>query len=515
MTFSNLLKPFYPKKQDGKEPNGYQGKEEKKKKPTGHFAGPVERIPTEDEIRTHIPLFEMQYYDPETEKPMTEQQINSARSAGTVLPPVFYNPMQSIDYRVIDAVCKNTIIGPIMNIFTQTIIGRGFHPEIELLNPRGDSKKDQTEIKKYRYVIDELRKVERQINDSNDIPFIDYVTMLIDAMNTYGRAALVYDSYTTYREKIPTTLKFAHPHDLSITIFDDRSWRLNSVLWLFGGHTPVPADSLVYLWNPLVTAKYKHAWQYGGSMVLPILDAGRALRRIVSEDFPAMAKATWARMFILAVRPQGQDESQKQVEYESIAKNLNVGEPNILMENPEDLSFNDIDYNPKIREFQELVQFLIKYCVASTGLPPSMEFDESDSNRSASRSKIQIMMATTVNPIRARLARQLTRQTYQKWFEILFPELTDKIKIRFVFEDLKISEWYDMVQAALQVDSRHQLTDDAFGKLAEIDDYTSLIEPGAETHAGGQGEKPHNIQRDNSGKNLDVGLSKNREGLEE
>jgi len=479
--------------------------------PAGHVAGPVSRTADTSELAGHVPELQMALYDRETGEAMRPEQVASARQEGT-LQPVFFNPNQTLDYRILGGICKSSIAGPLMDGYTQLIMGAGFHPELELVNPSGDSERDQAELARHQSIIRELQEIERMIDGANDISFREYVSMLIGATNIYGRAALVWDAATTYRG-IPTTVKFAHPEDLSITVFDPRTWRLDSVLWQKAGSETVKAEHLVYLWNPLITAKYKDAWQYGGSMVLPMLDALKTLKQIIGSDFPAMARTTWAGTFLLTVRNQGQTRADKLDEYGAIAKNLTVGRPNILMENPEDVRFDGIDFEPKVLEFKELAEFLIRYCLTSMGLPQTTA-DEGQSNRSAARSKLQYMMAAAVNPVRERLGRQLARQTYQKWFLYLHPELAGTVRIRFAFEELRISEWYDRIEAALRVDSRHELTDEGFGKLAEIDTYLNIIKPEAETSPGGTGERPHNLQRDNDGKNLDVGLSKNREGLE-
>ena len=478
---------------------------------SSHVSGPIGKVKL-SEIDTHVPLLQMQYYDPDTEKVLTDEQVTSARR-NNKLKPIFYNPNQSIDYIVLEALTKNTIVGPIVNTFTQFLVGTGFSPEIELINPTDDSKKDQETLKKYQSVIDDLKAVERDIEANNDISFSEYITMLIDTTVTFGRGAIIYDDYTKYKNKIATTLKFAHPRDLSITVFNPDSWRLDSVLWQFGGTQTVKADDMIYLFNPLVSAKYHNAWEYGGSMILPMLDAARTLRKIISVDFPAMAEATWAGMFILGIRPTGQTMDKKREEYQAVAEGLVRGAPNILMENPEDMSFNTVDFTPKVNEFKDLTDFLIKYCVATLGLPNSI-FIDSGSDRASARANIQLVMATTIEPIRARLSRQINRQTYQKWFEVLHPELKNEIKIRFAWNNLQVSEWYDRIASVLELDGRKQLTDKAFGNLVELPDYLNHVDSKAETNPGGTGEKKHNLQKDNSGKNLDTGKSVNKEEFE-
>ena len=473
-----------------------------------HVAGTFGK-PTQEEIANHVPLLHMQFCNPDTGEVLTDAQVSSARKNNT-LKPIFHNPNQSMDYIVIEAVTKNTIVGPIMNNFTQFLVSTGFSPELELISPTGDSKKDQETLKKYQFVTDELKEIERDIDSNNDISFAEYITMLIDSTVTFGRGAIIYDDYTTYKDKIATTLKFAHPRDLSITVFDPDSFRLDSVLWQLGGSQTVDKDDMIYLWNPLVSAKYHNAWQYGGAMILPMIDAARTLQKIISVDFPAMAEATWAGMFILAVRPQGQTAAKKRSEYDEIVSGMTRGAPNVLLENPEDLSFNSVDFAPKVKEFQELTEFLIKYCVGTLGLPNIPSLD-STTDKSSSRSQIQLVMSTTIEPLRARFSRQINKQTYQKWFEILHPELKDKIKIRFAWNDLRISEWYDRIASVLELDGRKELTDKAFGALVELPDYLNHVKAEAKTNAGGGGEKMHNLQRDNSGKNLDTGKTVNKE----
>ena len=262
----------------------YRGLRTGTKKPRpSHAAGPLDgqsqgrAAASKEDV--HEPLLHWTHYDPDTGAPMDDKQVASARSANKLL-PIFYNSMQAIDYQVIDGLCRTSIIGPVMDSLSELIVGSGFKPELELIEPSGDSVKDQKELAKYAPALKELRAVQRHIDDNNDLHFVDFAAMLMNNCLTYGRSALIYGSHTMYANKIPTSLKFAHARDLSITVFDEETWRLESVLWQHGGSTPLPAGSMIYLWTPLPTARYRSAWQYGGSLVLPMLDAARALREL-------------------------------------------------------------------------------------------------------------------------------------------------------------------------------------------------------------------------------------------
>ena len=173
--------------------------------------------------------------------------------------------------------------------------------------------------------------------------------------------------------------------------------------------------------------------------------------------------------------------------YEQIRDSLHRGTVNFLMEDPDDVSVNDVHFDPKIKEFMELNDFLIKYCIASIGLPNSMFFDEASSNRSTLLGKIQLATSTVIEPTRQVLARQLNQQWYMRWFRLLFKD--DKawgvVRPKMTFDDLHIDQWFDKISAVNEIDARHQLLDKPYGELAGIPDYPNRIDPDEETVAGG------------------------------
>ena len=389
-----------------------------------------------------------------------------------------------------------------MNAFTKFVVGTGFRPELELINP--DEENDEVnikEIKANQEIINNLMEIDRKLDtnmsDSQDISFTEKIAALIDTTNSFNRSALIftYDKpikigEKTYKE-IPSGLKFAHPRDLGIIKVTPDTWKLEAVQWRQAYHM-VPSTDMIYLWNPLISAKYHNAWFYGGSMVLPMLDAARVIRKIIGVDFPAMAEATWAGMFILAVKPQGQTSDQKRAEYAGVAANLVRGGPNIIMEDPEDLSFNSVDFAPKVTEFKDLTDFLIRYCVATLGLPQTMFFDESASNRATMIGKIQLAISTVINPLREQFGRQICSQWYQRWFELIYknnPEIREKFKIKMVWDDLHIEEWFDKIEAVNELDARRQLSDDAYGELVGIENYQNKVDQNSEVNPGGGGKK--------------------------
>ncbi|MCE2505903.1 MAG: hypothetical protein J4F36_05445 [Nitrosopumilaceae archaeon] len=242
---------------------------------------------------------------------LTAAQVERKRENNSLVANYFVNPMQDLDYIVIEAMLKNTFVGALMNAFTKFIVGTGFRPELELINP--DQENDENninELKKNQEVITNLREIDRQLDTNTpgyqDVSFVEKIAALIDTTNSFNRSSLMFTYEKPVKingklyKQIPSGLKFAHARDLGIIEVSD-SWRLKAVQWR-NAYYMVPSTDIIHLWNPLISAKYHNAWFYGGSMVLPMLDAARVIRKIIGVDFPAMAEATWAGMFILAVK---------------------------------------------------------------------------------------------------------------------------------------------------------------------------------------------------------------------
>ena len=97
----------------------------------------------------------------------------------------------------------------------------------------------------------------------------------------------------------------------------------------------------IYLWNPLVSSKTRNSKFYGDSMMLPMLDSLRVIRKNIGVNFLAMAETAWAGRGVLSIAPQGQTEQEKIDEYTQITKNLSVpATTHLLLEDPEDTRFD-------------------------------------------------------------------------------------------------------------------------------------------------------------------------------
>jgi len=435
--------------------------------------------------------------DDNTGHALSAAQINSRRQQNWI-PTYFANPMQELDYITFEALSRSTIGGSIFQSIVKFLVGTGFRPELELINPGDDSVQNQKEIDANKEVVQNLLLIDQQLTVDGkghlDVSFIEKISAIILNTLIFNRSALIfgYEKPIEINGKlysdIPSSIKFAHARDLGIIKVSPGTHRLEAVQWI-NAFDMIPTSEMIYLWNPLVSSKTRNSWFYGDSMMLPMIDALRVIRKNLGVNFLAMAETSYAGRGVLSISPQGSTEQEKIDEYTQITKNMSIpATTHLLLEDPENTRFDNINYDAKVKEFAELNESLVKYSVATTGMPHSMFYDESASNRATLIGKIQLAVATVINPMRESFGRTISDQWYDRWFRLIYKddiELLKKFRIKMVFDDLPITEWFDNVEAALELDSRKQLKDSKFGELTGMSNYPDMVETDAETNPGG------------------------------
>ena len=94
--------------------------------------------------------------------------------------------------------------------------------------------------------------------------------------------------------KLPINLRLVHPRDMGLIELDDKTWRLKSVqirqfMGEDSGFTKV--DKMIYYWNAVISAPVYNSDYYGISLMRNMYDELRALRRLISINFPTFADA--------------------------------------------------------------------------------------------------------------------------------------------------------------------------------------------------------------------------------
>ncbi len=152
----------------------------------------------ENIVQNWIPHMNLSIADDNTGYALTAAQVTSKHdNIKNWSPHYFVNPMQDLDYIVIEAMLKNTFVGALMNAFTKFIVGTGFRPELELINPdKENDEKNITEINSNQEIINNLMEIDRQldtnISGQQDISFIEKISALIDTANSFNRSTLMF-----------------------------------------------------------------------------------------------------------------------------------------------------------------------------------------------------------------------------------------------------------------------------------------------------------------------------------
>ena len=490
-------------------------KSNKKRLRIAHLAGPItgrrtkfqpmvfgsDSIYDEETKNNWTPYMHLVVNDEKTGVPLSAAEINYRRNTKQMWRPRYFsNPAQSLDYITFEAHSRSTIGGPLLRTLVKFIVGKGFKPDLELINPDEDSVKNQKEIDAHQDIITNLMKIENQLSyDKNgylDISFQEKIAALILNCITFNRSALLcrYDEPISLEGNhfgnIPSSMQNAHARELGMIRTNPFTARLEAFQWQNSGGF-VEIDDSIYLWNPLVSANTHNSTWYGDSYMLPMIDALRTVRTNIGVNFPAMGENAYAGLGLLSVMPEGNTEDEKQDEYDIISENMVPATTNLILKDPKETRFDQINYNPQVEQFINMNESLVKYCAATLGMPHAMFYDESASNRATMIGKIQLSIATVINPMRQWVNRSVSPQSYDKWFRILYKsdtELLKTFKVNLKFEDLHIAEWYDMVEATNELDSRKQLTDIAYGKSVGLDNYTGMVESDADTVPGGGGK---------------------------
>jgi len=460
----------------------------------------------EDIINHWKPYMHLVVNDEYSGAPLSAAEITYRRNTKQRwFPRYFSNPAQSLDYMTFEAHARSTIGGPLLRSMVTFIFGRGFKPELELINPGEDSIQNQKEIDSHSDIIRDLIQIENQLSFDEagylDISYQEKVASLALNAITFNRSALLsrYDTPVTIDGRhygdIPSSMQNAHAREMGMIKTNHYTARLEQFQWN-NSNGFVDIEDSTYLWNPLVSANTYNSMWYGDSFMLPMIDALRVLRTNIGVNFVAMGENAYSGLGLLSIKPEGSTAAKKEEEYNLVSQRLVPATTNVLMKDPNLTRFDNIDYKPEVDSFINMNESLVKYAAATLGMPHALFYDESASNRATMIGKIQLAIAVTINPMREWINRSISPQTYDKWFRIMNQKdekLLKKFRVVMRFEDLNIAEWFDKVEAVNEIDSRKQLTDVEYGKLMGLINYPGMVETDAETIPGGSGKNKMSI----------------------
>lgn len=459
-------------------------------------------------------------YDKDSKKALTASEAVDKRNENPRWTPFYFqNPMQSYDYLVYESLIKNTILGPAMKQLIKYIMGTGFRPELTLRMPTKDKIKDKELVDKYQFIISQLEYVDRLVSERSDEGGIDStfktkVTNLVHNMLVFNRSCVlfVYDTKKPIKmvmlkpgktdsgnlkgsddkikddnkdgeeksfPKIPVGLVDFHPRDMGIVKISPENHKMIS-LQLNQVQGMVDVDKMIYLWNSEYSAPIHNAKYYGGSMMMPMIDAARLLRNQLSSILPAVAENMAGGLYHIFIRPQGNTVEQKQQEYTDITTATEFGTSNVFMIDPADVREDQINFDPKISELVLMFDTVIKYILACANVPQIGFYDESAANHATAVEKIQLTISTIINPMRDTIGDEIARQWYDRIFKILYEddeEILKLFRVKLTFDDMQVETLRERAEAIQIVESRGpKFTNQKYEEVIQITGYADNVE---------------------------------------
>ncbi len=439
-----------------------------------------------------IPNPQLTVYDHTEKVALTAAEADEKRKlSNRWMPQYFQNPLQSYDYIVYESLVKNSLLGPVMRTLIKFIMGTGFRPELELKIPTNDEKADAKLIADNEKVISTLLQFDRAVTerggtDGIDISFGVKMTNMIQNMLIYNRscAVFVYDEKNPIKigEKeypdLPVNLVDFHPKDMGMVKISPESHKMVSLqINQISGF--VSTDDMIYLWNSEYAAPIWNAKYYGGSMMMPIIDAARVIRSTISSIIPAINENMVGGLYHIFVEPQGGTEAQKKQEYTSITEATEFGTSNVFMISPDRVKYENVNFDPKIAELIEMFTMLVKYVLANANVPQIGFFDEAAANHATAVEKIQLTISTVINPMRGWIGDEIARQWYNRIFVKIFEKdkkILNTFRIKVAFDDLQVETLKERAEGLEIIERRAPLTHEKAGEILQIDGYEDSID---------------------------------------
>ena len=400
--------------------------------------------------------------------PLTANAMNQKMQMANATVPYYHNPEQDLDYLIYEDLYSYTMGGPIIREFVKFLLGRGFKPKLIPKDKTLDNDAKLELIKKHQNIISDLMAIDENIGNPSrtrgrsagiNIPFKDKISRIVANSLVFNRSCALhgYDEPVvvdgTEYTNIPSSLKEIHPRDMGIIEIDNETWNLKSVQIrqnMFEGSGFVDVKDMFYFWNSVSSAPAYQSDYYGISMLRNMYDELRTLRRLISINFPTYADAMHTGIPVVTINPEGTTEAQREKEGNDIVYGWNDGGPNVLFKHPDEVKIDNITFDPKIQEFNELAQTLTKFAVMKGSLPQSLFFAENEANMATLRYRTQLAISVNVNPKRAEFERAWSSQWYMPSFDIMYggSEEHKLFDIGVEFEDLQIETLDDRVNTA-------------------------------------------------------------------
>jgi hypothetical protein len=282
---------------------------------------------------------------------------------------------------------------------------------------------------------------------------------------------------------IPVNIVDFHPKDMGLVKISPESHKMTALqINQISGFVDV--EDMIYLWNSDYAAPIWNSKYYGGSMMMPVIDAARVIRSTISSIIPAINENMVGGLYHIFIEPQGGTEAQKKEEYESITQATEFGTSNVFMISPDRVQYENVNFDPKISELIDMFQMLVKYILANANVPQIGFFDEAAANHATAVEKIQLTISTVINPMREWIGDEIARQWYNRIFEELYgeeDEVRKTFRIKVAFDDLQVETLKERAEGLEILERRAPLSHEKAEEILQIDGYVDSIDSDRES----------------------------------
>jgi len=514
-------------------------------------------------LNNYVPQMNVQALDVKLDdkRKILEQVPFTAKTtkSGTVIFPKFFiNPLQALDYIVLQDIYMHTICGSIIDLLVSFTMGRGIRPVLKL------NDEDKVEIKKAgkqqgkdgKEVDEEREKDEtkdeaiaRVLDESKDLlePLIAIDDSFADALGEdplmdedfnskieslirnhwiYGRDIMTYEYFEDrvfkWKDKaypdIPNVLKVPHPRDIGFVQVDQPTLKLKGVQLMFGG-AMIESSDMLYLEHMQNSAIY-NAKFYGYSKMQRMIGHGRSLRKLVDRDFPNISSIGYSGFAVIAFKKDEKGSQKEEDQNRTFVNNMTVGIPNATaLEDPEkDMHVHNVDTNPKIKEMIEMAHYHAEAAAKSAEVPTTLISKEKDPNRDTLLGILRIFLENVITRHRIVIGKKFTAQWYMKNFRIIYknkPKTLEQFHVEAEFDDFKLESWADLVSSVVELSKLQPLKAQAMGELLGIQNFENMIDPEGDklveqSLTDGEGNKL-TMTKDPKGKGAEAGPKPNEE----
>jgi hypothetical protein len=405
------------------------------------------------------------------------------KSGQVIFPKFFINPLQALDYIVLQDIYMHTICGSIIDVLVSFTMGRGIRPVLKLNNEDkvkikkagkkdGQDGKETNEQEEKEETKEEA--IARVLDESKDLlePLIAIDEMFADPLGEdplmdedfnskiealvrnhwiYGRCLMTYEYFEERIFKwkgksfpdIPNVLKIVHPRDIGFVKVDQPTLKLEACQLMFGGAL-IESSDMLYLEHMQNSAIYNGKF-YGYSKMQRMIGHGRSLRKLVDRDFPNIASIGYAGFSVIAFRKdsKGTGTSEEDSQNTAFVNSLTIGSPNATtLEDPEkDMHVHNIDTEPKIKEMIEMAHYHAEAAAKSAEVPTTLISKEKDPNRDTLLGVLRIFLENVITRHRIVIGKKIAAQWYMKNFRIIYkdkPKILEQFHVEAEFDDFKL-----------------------------------------------------------------------------